>query len=157
MCGVARSGQHLEAASAEIEPLPSVEDHDALPRHRRHFAPEALHLASVQPRGAGEELRRIDEVRGARPMNVHREPGVETSQRAGGAGVVEVNMREQESGELFDRSAVRGQPRPKRLEARRRTRIDEVAASAGGHEARQDRFGPSEVMEVDYLVGRVHR
>ena len=63
---------------------------------RQDLAPQVLHLVAVEALGAGQELRGVDQVRGAALVDVDLEVGPAAHQRAGRRGVVEVDVGEQE-------------------------------------------------------------
>ena len=81
-------------------------------RDRLERAPERVHPVAVQPRGAGQQFRRVDHVR--RAALVHVDPDVRHAGQdsARGAGVIEVDVRQQDLPHLA--SAHRGRPAPLR-------------------------------------------
>jgi hypothetical protein len=65
--------------------------------HRHDLAPQALHVVAVQARGAGDELARVDEMRRAALMDPHLDLGPAAHEGARGAGVVEVDVGQQDA------------------------------------------------------------
>ena len=90
---------------------------DVLARHRRELAPERVERVAVEPARALLQPLRIDEVRRADRRDVHLQRRVLAHEHAGGAGVVEVDVAEQQMADVGEREAVRRRARPS---ARRR-------------------------------------
>ncbi len=80
-----------------LDRLAAGERVDVLLRHGNHLAPEPIHLLAVQATGAREQLRRIDQVARAALVDIDAQVGKPPHERARGAGVVEVDVGEQES------------------------------------------------------------
>jgi len=78
------------------ELLAAVQHSHVLLRDGKHRSPQAIHVLTVEPRRAREEPRRIDQVRRAALVHPHLELGEALDERAGSAGVVEVNVCERE-------------------------------------------------------------
>jgi len=94
MRGVARGIGHLERSPARLDRLAAREDDQAALRHWRDFAPQPVHGRSVQPACALDQLRRIDEVTRAALVHDDTDAGMPPEDRAGGTGVVEMDVRE---------------------------------------------------------------
>jgi hypothetical protein len=62
--------------------------------HRPEFAPEPIHLVAPQAGRAGDEPIGGHQVRCALLVHVHAQPRILMHQRAGGAGVVEMDVRQ---------------------------------------------------------------
>ena len=75
--------------------------------HRHDLAPEALHLVAVEALGAGQQLRGVDQVRGAALVDVDLEVGPAPHQGPGRGGVVEVDVGEQRAPAAARRRAPR--------------------------------------------------
>ena len=73
-----------------------ADDVDVLARHRRELAPEAVEVVAVQPPRAALEPARVDEVRRADLRDVHLQARVLAHEHARGAGMVEVDVGEQQ-------------------------------------------------------------
>src|SRR5919198_3335418 len=72
--------------------------------HGDDLAPQALHVVAVQARGARDQARGVDEVRGAALVDPHLDVGPLAHERAGRAGVVEMDVGEQNAfGRLVER------------------------------------------------------
>src|SRR5215211_2680579 len=89
---VARCVGDLEA----LDRLPSLQPPDPLLRDRSHLAPQPVHVVAVQPRGALQELGRVDQMRCAVLVHVDHELGIAPAEHAGRTGVVEVYVREEQ-------------------------------------------------------------
>jgi hypothetical protein len=75
--------------------LAAAEDVNALLGNRQDLAPEAAHVLAVEAPGARQQLGGVDEVRGAALVHVDLDIGPAPQQGAGAAGVVEVDVGEQ--------------------------------------------------------------
>ena len=76
------------------------------------LAPQRVERVAVETARARLEPRRIDQVRRPELGDVHLEPRVLANERSGGAGVVEVDVREQEMTEVAHLDACCGEPFP---------------------------------------------
>ena len=63
---------------------------------RNHLAPQAVHVVAVQAAGALDQPRRIEHVPGAPLVDVDLELGPALDERAAGAGVVEMDVGQQQ-------------------------------------------------------------
>src|SRR5207344_3364534 len=109
-------------------------------RHWRHLTPEALHLVAIEPLGAPQQLGRVGEVRGAALVAVDRQVGPAPDQVPGGAGVVEMDVGEQEGARLH---AVQGLDQVLHRAGRAGVDEDAVDLPAADHPL------PAEVSDVD--------
>ncbi len=109
-----------------LDPLSAAESDDVLGRHRHNLAPEALHVVAVEAGGAREQLRRLHQMR--RPDLVHEDAQLREliDQRARCAGVVEVNVRQEQRLRLVLEARQQG------LQAGRGARIDDQAVQLVG-------------------------
>ena len=89
----------------------AVDGVDVLLRHRLERAPERVEGVAVQPAGAALEPRRVDDVRRADRRDVHLEARVLADERARGACVVEVDVREEEVPDVLELEAAAGERR----------------------------------------------
>ena len=96
---------------------------DVLLRHGRELAPEPVEVVAVEPARARLEPRRVDEVRRPDLGDVHLEAGMLANQRARGAGVVEMDVREQQVAHVVQHEAALGQLRLQRRDAGRRPAV----------------------------------
>ena len=110
--------------------------------HGGDLAPQPLHLGlAVEPGGARDEPLRSHEVPGAALVDVHGQPGPAAQERPGAAGVVEVDVGQQDRAWLEAGAQLAEQA----LQAGGRAGIDEHAVLLPG----ADRPLPSEVNQVD--------
>ena len=100
MRGVAGCVRHLERSPAFLDAFAAVKDDQRLLRHRRDLTPEAVHRVAVQARRARQQLPRIDQVRRSLRVNEDAQLGVLADQRPGRSGVIEMDMRNQERGDV---------------------------------------------------------
>ncbi len=121
------------------------------PRHRPHVAPESLHVGAVQTGGAGEELRGIGQVGGAPLVHVHDRARTLGRERAHGAGVIEVDMREQNGPHIRHGESTCGERAPQRGQCGRRPGIDQRDALAAVQNRRGDDFRGAEKVEVEVV------
>jgi hypothetical protein len=85
---------------------------------------------------------------------VDEQAGILPDERARRAGMVEVDMREQEVSQLPDLEPVPGQPCPKRVQAARRSAVDERGLIPR-EQVGADHALPAEVLEVEELHGAI--
>ena len=85
-------------------------------RHGRELAPQRVEGVAVEPARARLEPRRVDEVRRADLRDVHLQARVLADEHARGAGVVEVDVREQQVADVGEREALLVEPPLQRLE-----------------------------------------
>jgi hypothetical protein len=126
-----------------------ADDVDVLLRHRRELAPEVVERVAVEAAGAVLELRRVGEVRGADLGDVHLQLRVSAHEDAGGAGVIEVDVAEEEVAEVFELQAALLQPPLERRDATRRPAVEERQPVVGLDEVAADDSLVAAVMEVD--------
>jgi hypothetical protein len=94
MRGVARRVGDLEASA--VHALATLQDLQVLLGHGQHLAPQALHVIAVQTLRARVQPRGIDQVPRAALVHVNTQIGPALHERAGRAGVVEVDVGEQQ-------------------------------------------------------------
>src|SRR5207244_548526 len=94
MIGVARGGEraHLERADANYFVVLNAPD--AIGRHRRDATPEFFHLVAEDARGGVDQLGGIDQMLRAAGMHVDR--GSQFGETPGCAGVIEMNVTEED-------------------------------------------------------------
>ena len=93
MGSVARGVGDLEpAAQQSLAPRQYVQ---VALGHRQHLAPQPVHPIPVQSHGAVDQPRRVDQMRRAQLVNVDLHVGPALQQRAGRAGVVEMDVGQQ--------------------------------------------------------------
>ena len=92
------AGRVLDPEGALDPRLPALEDAQVLLRDRDDLAPQPRQavLAAVQARGAGDEPLGVDEVLGPALVDVDRQVGPAAHERARGAGVVEVDVGQEQ-------------------------------------------------------------
>jgi len=148
--GVAGRIQRGQLPPAGAEGLTVVQHPHAVGRDREHLAPEAVHIVAVEAGGTGEQPRGVDHV--LRPVRVHQELRVRdlAQQGAGRAGVVQVDVRDGDLGDLVRGEAGGADAGEQRVERARRSRLDERQAVVTGQQVgRNDPRNAEEVVVDD--------
>ena len=101
-----------------------------------------------------EQLRRIDQVRRAAFVHVHRRVRAFGDERAGGAGMVEVDVREQDRAHVGEREAARRQRRDEAPAASSRPRVDEGHALWAMQQHGRDDPALAEKLEIEIVHAR---
>src|SRR6266852_6390676 len=120
---------HIEFARAQREDLATLEDADIFLGHGKSFAEELMERVGPKAYGAGQQLGGVNYVRRAEFVNVNGEPRIFAHQRAGSAGVIEMDVREQNGIELRHGKPARLQAFAKRGKSRSRTGVDDRAVA----------------------------
>ena len=128
-------------------------DPDVRRRHRRELAPQLVERVAVQAPRARFEPGRVDQVRCTHLRHVHDQVGMPADEHAGGAGMVEVDVREQQVTHVLEREAALREPLVEALDAGRRPAVEERRAVIGLDEEGSDRPRVAQVKEVDRLQG----
>ena len=119
-------------------------------RNRCELAPEAVEVLAVKPPGAPLETARIEEMRRSDGAHVDLQRRVAANQGSGGAGVVEVDVREHEVAEVLDLEPTISERLLECSEAARGAAVDECRLVAR-QEIRRDHAPPAEVEKVDQV------
>jgi hypothetical protein len=106
MGGVTGSTEDLEPAGAQGKSLPAIERAEIGRRNGKEITEEALHVVAVEAGGAVQEPGGVSHVRGAAGMHVDLEARVFADKFAGGSGMIEVNVREQDEVQVGNAEAV---------------------------------------------------
>ena len=94
-------------------------------RYRRDLAPERVEVVAVQPPRTLLEPGRIDQVRRPDLGDVHLEPGMLSDEHAGGARVVDVDVRDQQVAQVGELEVALAQAFLQPREAARRPAVEE--------------------------------
>ena len=142
----------MAGAREALQPEHDVSDDvDVLGRHRHELTPEHVERVAVEPPRARLEPARLDEMRRADRGDVHLQRGVRAHEGAGRAGMVEVDVGEEQVRHVPELEPAVGEAGLEVRDARGRpaveqrdavVRLDEVAA----HVVRE-----AAVQEVDGL------
>jgi len=103
---VAGGVDDVELAFAEGNGFAAFEDAEIFLRDGERVAEEAREIVSPKAAGAGEKFRGIGQVRRAELVDVNLEAGIFADECAGGAGMVQVNVRDEDGVEIGDGEAV---------------------------------------------------
>ena len=128
-----------------------ADDVDVLARHRRELAPEPVEVVAVEPPRAALEPARVDEVRRADLGDVHLQARVLAHEHARGAGVVEVDVREQQVADVGELEAALGEACLQLGHAGRRAAVLQREAVLGLEQVRADHPLVAEVAQVERL------
>ena len=133
--------RHVKLAARRSEALVACKHGDRLARHGSHLAPQPIHRVAVQPCGARQQLRRIDQVRRARFVDEHAQPRIVAHERARGARMIEMDVRQQQRRHVGHRDAGAFELASKHGKGARWSGIDQRHAAfavqhAGGDDAR---------------------
>src|ERR1700731_3511229 len=99
MVRVSGSVEHVEPAPSDRDGVAVGECGQIAGRNGHDLPPQRAHHISIYAGGAGDELRRIDEVRSSDLVDVYLRLGEETDKGTGGAGVIEMNVGEKQFGD----------------------------------------------------------
>src|ERR1700676_2810939 len=138
--GVPRGIDHVELAHSEGEGLAAFEDAKIFRRHREGLAEQARQVGTPQAGRAGEQLRRVGHVRRAVFMDVHGKPRIFSDERAGSAGVVQVNVGQKNRVQIGGGKALGMQQLAELGERRARAGVNEGAMAVGLQQRRS--YGP---------------
>ena len=144
MRGVAGRGERLEVEHAVAD------DPHVLLGDGSELAPEAVEVVPVEPARAPLQAARVDEVRSSDLAHVDDEARALAHERARRAGVVEVDVGEEQVAEVGDLEPLLRQPRSECVQAARRAAVDECRLLAL-EQVRADDARPAEVLEVEEL------
>src|SRR5438552_3848819 len=135
-----------------VEPEHAVaDDVDVLLRDRSKLAPQRVEGVAVEPPRACLEPRGMDEGRSADPGDVHLQAGMLPDEDASRAGVVEVDVREQEVADVGEREAALAEPFLQPLDSGGRPAVEERRTVLRVEQIGPDYSGGSLVPEVDRL------
>ena len=137
-----------------------ADDVDVLRRDGGELAPECVERVAVESARARLELRRIYDVRSPDLGDVHLQAGVLADERACGAGVVEVDVREEQVPQIGQLETARCEPGLQMLDAGRGATVEERGPVVGLEQVAADDRPALEVEEVDRLrpsSGRARR
>src|SRR5918997_1214602 len=115
--------ERLQDAVPDAERRLVVEDDHPVLRHREYLAPEPLHVLLEDPRGAGQKLGGIDQVRGADPVDEQARSRETLDQRPRSPGVIEVDVGHDEPGDPVRIEPGGADPGEQRLHGSRRSLV----------------------------------
>lgn len=131
---VAGSVKDVEFLLTDGQSFSAVEDTNILRGDGERFTEEARQVIAPEASSAGKELCGIGEMGCAFAVNVNAEPRIFAQQRAGGSGVIEVDVREQDRFEIGKFYAVGKQLRAESFERGGGTGIDDGGVAVVGCE-----------------------
>jgi hypothetical protein len=135
----------------DLEPEhPVPDDLDSVLRDRSELAPEPVEVLPVKTTRASLEAAGVDEMWGADLADVDPQLLVLAGEEARRACMVEVDVREQQVAEVPDSETVFRQAGLQRIDAGRRSTIDQRRLAAGQQVGRDDP-GVTEEVEVEEL------
>src|SRR5205807_6004763 len=153
---VARCVDDLDLSRAELEIFTALQDAQILRRNGKCFAEQALQFAGPEALGAGKKLGRVRHVRRAIPVDIHGKAGIFADERAGSAGVIQVDVGEEDGVEVAHADATGLELLVQGLERGARARVDHGAVAVRFQKARGNGTGPPHP-EVVERGNRVHK
>lgn len=119
--------QHPQFPRAERKRLAARERVEIFLGHRQKVAEQSAHIIAIQALSAGEQIRRVGHMIGAARVNINLQMRIFLYKGAAGAGVVEMNVRQENGLQVSEGTMVRGELLAKILQRRGRTGIDQRA------------------------------
>ena len=136
---------------AEGEPVTVGQRPDAGLGNRQDRPPQAVHLRAVDPRRAGQQAGRVHQMLRPEAVHVHRAARRGRGHVPGRAGVVEVDVRQQQVPHVAE---ARAQGRESGFEHRQRAgrpALDDRQALVGLQDVGGDGPGLAEVFQIDQV------
>ena len=146
MIGVSGSIQRHELNAANLDDSSIFRHKDTIFWHRKELAPSNVHFVAVYLGGAGEQFFRIDQVWGALGVDVNASAA--TRQPACRSSVIQVNVGDQNVGNVFDTITVGLHTGDERRNGGGRTGFDQDCASVVGNQVSSDGSGNTGESEV---------
>jgi hypothetical protein len=125
---------HLQFPGAERKGLASLEHVQIFLGHGQKVAEQTLHVIAIQTQGTGEQIRGVGHMICPARVNINLQTRIFLDQGAGGAGVIEMNVGEQNGLQLWDGTVANRELLTKILESRSGARIDERSKIPGKHQ-----------------------
>ena len=147
---VRRVARRVRDAEA-LDSLSTLEHVHVLLGDRRDLAPQRVHLVAVELAGAGEQLRGVDQVPGTALVHVHGQVRETADQHAARARVIEVDMRQEQGGDVADENSGPRELFTKARQRARRTRIDEGDAGRVVKDRCRNDFREAQKVQVDVI------
>ena len=148
---VARRSAHLELSPAGRQPFVAIQRPDARGRHRHDGAPQPIHVLAVEPGGAGNELRRIDQVSRAALVDEHLDLGIRRQEQPGRARVIEMDVRQQQLTDVPNRYPLRARAFEEPVERGRRAGVDDRHPVGALQDGAGDDAGPAQKIQIDVV------
>jgi hypothetical protein len=138
-----------EAPPCRLDALTPFEHRQIRRRHGLEPSPQTIHVVTVQPCRARQQLCRVGHVR--RPLRVHEDPDMwmGSHDRAGGAGVIEMDVREQQFADIGHADAALFEAGRQYRKATGGTGIDQRDAAGIVYHRGRDRAETSLKLQVD--------
>src|SRR5918997_3988099 len=147
--------ERLQDAVPDAERRLVVEDDHPVLRHREYLAPEPLHVLLEDPRGAGQKLGGIDQVRGADPVDEQARSRETLDQRPLPPGVIEVDVGHYEPGDPVRIEPGGADPGEQRLHGSRRSGLYERQVVPVCQQVGDDGSGHALELVVDQIQIRL--
>ncbi len=117
----------FEFARAERKGLATFEDPETFLWDGEVIAKKDLQVIGPKASGAGEKFGRIDHVRSAFGVDINGKARIFADERAGGAGVVQMNVGKKDGVEIANSDATNVEGLPQSFERGARARVDDGA------------------------------
>jgi hypothetical protein len=126
-----RGVEHSQFPRAKGEGFAALQHMEIVFGNRKENAKQTLHVVPVESLGACQEDGWVGQVTCAARVNINLQMGILPEKRAGRAGMIEVDVREENRLKTRNGAMVDGELCTKRVKSRSRSRIDERAELAG--------------------------
>ena len=146
MTGGEEDTQHVPS---RLQRLAIGERDDPVFGHRHDLAPERVHAVAVEPRGGTDQPRGIDQVRRADGMHEDLHVRLLAHDRPGAAGVIEMDVGDEDLGQLRGVESRRLDPGIERGESRGRSGLDQGQLVRSGQQVGVDDSVPALEPEID--------
>ena len=135
---VPRRVGHFEIALAHADVFAAIETPEIGGRHGQKLTPQRLQLIPPKLTRAGHEAAGVGQVAHTRGVDEHLDVRVFRHERPGRAGVIEVDVGEQEGAEVFDGDPVTPERGGQRRQRRGRSGVDDRRTEAAVQHGRRN-------------------
>jgi hypothetical protein len=146
---VAGSVEHFEFSLGERNGFAAFEDVDILFGDRESFAEEAGEFIAPQAACTGEKQGRIGHVERAALVDVHAQVGIFADEGAGGSGVIEVDVGEEDGFEIGEGESAGKELGAQNFECGGRAGVDDGVVTASFEQGGSDGVRAAGPVEVE--------
>ena len=149
--------RELQLAPHDDELLSPIERAKPIRGHGLHVAPQPVHVLTVQPASARQQLRRIDHVRRAARMDEHVDMRMTLEDRSCRPCMIEMDVREKDLADILKAHRFAFERRFQRLKRRRWPRVDQCDACRAVKDSRGNQLRATKKVQVDIVNTRGER
>ena len=153
--GVPGRIEHVERPEAEGHPLAALDDPDPLGGNRQERTPELVHPVTEHLGRTRQEPGRIDEMGSAPLVDVDQQPRMLGDQQPDGAGVIEVNVGEENGVKIGDPEPASIELGPQSGEGRPGPGIEQHGTGRGIEQVRGHVRFAAQMPDINGHVGHV--